>query len=208
MQDDEQARRGGREDLCRFLAACYYQPGTEFAEEKLFDSMLGAASRIEPEFAARARRLGEAFAENGLADLLLDYTRLFLGPNQILAKPYGSVWMGTGKALMQDSTMAVLELYGEAGFELAEDFRELPDHIAAELEFLYLLIYREHQAQRDGDAQALRAASALRKRFLEEHLGCWVAPFAAAVNAGAQTAFYRELAELTALFVRSEIAAR
>ena len=33
-----------REDLCRFLAACYYQPGPEFAEEKVFDSMLAAAN--------------------------------------------------------------------------------------------------------------------------------------------------------------------
>ena len=33
-----------REDLCRYLAACYYQPGPEFSEEKVFDSMLAAAS--------------------------------------------------------------------------------------------------------------------------------------------------------------------
>ena len=33
-----------REDLCRLLAACYYEPGPEFAEEKVFDSMLDAAS--------------------------------------------------------------------------------------------------------------------------------------------------------------------
>ena len=31
-----------REILCRLLAACYYEPGPEFAEEKVFDSMLDA----------------------------------------------------------------------------------------------------------------------------------------------------------------------
>ena len=34
-----------REDLCRLPAACYYQPGQEFAEERVFDFMLGAAQR-------------------------------------------------------------------------------------------------------------------------------------------------------------------
>ena len=45
MSDFDPDRASAREDLCRFLAACYYEPGPEFAEEKLFDSMLAAASR-------------------------------------------------------------------------------------------------------------------------------------------------------------------
>ena len=89
--DPDQA--GAREDLCRYLAGCYYEPGPEFAEEGLFDSMLAAASRIDPGLAEHARRLGEAFAAQDLQTLLVDYTRLFLGPVQTLAKPYGSVWL-------------------------------------------------------------------------------------------------------------------
>ena len=50
---------------------------------------------------------------------------------------------------MDDTTLAVQALYAEAGYELAEDFRELPDHVAAELELLYLLIFRENEARRD-----------------------------------------------------------
>ena len=105
---------------------------------------------------------------------------------------------------MQDSTIAVLELYHEGGFEMDEQFRELPDHIAAELEFLYLLIYKEHQAHLTGEPEAATAAAALRKRFLDAHLGSWIGPFTAAVRAGAQSAFYRELAEFTERFVRME----
>ena len=87
---------------------------------------------------------------------------------------------------------------------MSEDFRELPDHIAVELEFLYLLIYRENEAQRNGEPEALQAIAALRKRFLDEHLGRWIGPFADAVKTGAQCAFYRELAELTKRFVELE----
>jgi TorA maturation chaperone TorD len=89
----------------------------------------------------------------------------------------------------------------EGGFDIAEDFRELPDHIAAELEFLYLLLWKENEARRDGDGAALAATTALRRRFLGGHLGSWAGRFAAAVREGAQTAYYRELAELTDRFV-------
>jgi TorA maturation chaperone TorD len=195
-----------REDLCRYLAACYYQPGPEFAEEKVFDSMLDAATRIHPDLVAGARRLGEEFAAEGADKLLLDYTRLFLGPMHIIAKPYGSVWLERDKALMGDSAMAVQNLYREGGFDMDEEFHELPDHIAAELEFLYLLIYRENEAHRDGKPEALQAKTALRKRFLDEHLGRWIGPFTAAVREGAQTGYYRHLAELTDRFVRMEAA--
>ena len=200
----DQEKGIARENLSRFLAACYYQPAPEFAEERVFDSMRDAATRIHPDLAAHARRLGEEFSAIGPDSLLVDYTRLFLGPADIVAKPYGSVWLDGEKTLMRDSTMAVQELYREGGFEIDEDFRELPDHIAAELEFLYLLIYRENEARRNDNPEGLTAMAGLRKRFLDEHLGSWVGPFTAAVKAGAQSGFYRELAELTDRFVKME----
>jgi TorA maturation chaperone TorD len=207
MQDDDHEKGAARADLCRFLAACYYQPGPEFAEEKVFDSMLDAAARLHPDLEVHARRLGEEFSGVGPENLLLDYTRLFLGPVHMIAKPYGSVWIDREKTLMQDSTMAVVELYQEGGFEMDESFRELPDHIAAELEFLYLLIFQENQARLARDTEALSATIGLRQRFLDRHLGRWVGPFTAAVRSGAQSAFYRELAELTDRFVGMEVTA-
>ena len=204
MQDDDHYKGAARADLCRFLAACYYQPGPEFADERVFDSMLEAAARLNPDLEAHARRLGEEFSRAGPESLLLDYTRLFLGPVHMIARPYGSVWIDREKTLMQDSTMAVLELYQEGGFEIDENFRELPDHIAAELEFLYLVLFQEYQARVAGDSEALSATIGLRRRFLDQHLGRWVGPLTAAVRAGAQSNFYRELAELTDRFVRME----
>lgn len=204
MTHHDDAAASARVGLCRFLAACYYQPAPEFSEEKLFDSMVDAATQIDPTLAGHARRMGEQFAAAGMDDLLIDYTRLFLGPVDIVAKPYGSVWLSGENQLMQDSTMDVLDLYREGGFEIDEGFRELPDHIAAELEFLYLLLFRENEAQQQDDAERLAGVVNLRKRFLDRHAGRWVGPFAAAVEAGAQSAFYRELAMLTERFVAME----
>jgi TorA maturation chaperone TorD len=191
-----------REDLCRFLSACFYEPAQEFSEENLFDSMLVAASRLDPELANQARKLGEAFAAQNLQTLLVDYTRLFMGPIQMLAKPYGSSWLKTSVPNEDNPPPAVLELYNEGGFEIDADFMELPDHVAVELEFLYLLIFNQNQAFKAGKLEDMSSTESLKQRFLSEHLGAWIAPFSAAVSAHAETAFYRELALFTERFVR------
>jgi TorA maturation chaperone TorD len=197
MPENDPIQAAARADFCRFLAACYYEPAPEFAQEKLFDSMAAAGEVIGVEFAAGARRLGAEFAAKGVEELLVDYTRLFLGPVDARANPYGSLWLGPDGLAMQDSTLAVAGLYEEGGFELSEDFRDLPDHVAAELEFLYLLLFREGRADA-GDAIALK------RRLLGEHLGRWIGPFTRAVKAGAQCGFYRELGDLTNRFVAME----
>lgn len=193
-----------REDLCRFLAACYYEPEPMLAEERVFESLRSAAARLSPELADGARRLGEAFAAEDLQQLLLDYTRLFLGPPSALAKPYGSVWLEGEARVMGDSTAALEDLYREAGFEVDEALHEPPDHVALELEFLYLLTFQCNDRRRLGDAAAAAQWEERRAAFLREHLGAWSGRFAAAVQAHAGTAFYRELAALTALFLRME----
>lgn len=204
MIDFDLRRTTARADLCRLLSACYYQPSPEYVEEKVFDSMLDAAPAAHADLVASVRRLGAAFAADDLQTLLVDYTRLFLGPVRALAPPYESVWLGDRAAPMQESTPALLALYAAGGFEIDDGFRDLPDHVAAELEFLYLLIFSEAEACHAGDAAARDAAAKLRQRLLDEHLARWIGPFAAAMGRGAQTGFYRALADLTDRFVRLE----
>ncbi|HEY0884611.1 MAG TPA: molecular chaperone TorD family protein [Ramlibacter sp.] len=205
MPELELEKATAREDLCRFLAACHYEPDAAFAEEKVFDSMAAAARRLDPQLEAGARRLGEAFAAHDLQALLVDYTRLFLGPPSPLAAPYGSIWLSGEGTVMQESTVALEGLYGEAGFELDQELAEMPDHVAVELEFLYLLTFKQNEARRAGEEVAIAAWNQLHELFLRGHLGAWIGRFTAAVQANAQTTFYRELAALTALFVQTEV---
>jgi TorA maturation chaperone TorD len=207
MSATDVERLGARADLARLLSACFYEPGPELAEEHVFDAMARAAAGVDPALAEVAARLGAAFAAAELQTLLIDYTRLFLGPVDPRARPYGSVWLEVDGGVMQDSTMAVSAFYGEGGFEVSGEFRDLPDHVAAELEFLYLVLFKAAQAAAGGDPAAADAAFALRRRFLSEHLGAWIGPFANAMRAGAETDFYRALADLTERFVASEAAA-
>lgn len=193
-----------RADLCRFLSACYYEPSPAFAEERLFESMADVAGALDAELDVAASELGQAFAAAEPQALLVDYTRLFLGPVRAVAMPYGSMWLPGDATLMQDSTMAVRELYAQGGFELGDDFADLPDHVAVELEFLYVLLLAELDARQVGDDVALQATLSIRRQFLQAHLGAWVDAFASAVTANAGTPFYRLLAELTRRVVAGE----
>ncbi len=205
MTEQEIKAAAAREDVCRYLAACFYEPDAAFEEEGMFSALLDAAKQLDASLGPYAQRLGEQFRATKIDTLLLDYTRLFLGPMDILAKPYGSVWLDEEKTLMGESTMAVLELYREADFEMDEEFKELPDHIAAELEFLYLLIFRENEARQGGDAAKTAFFIDLQQRFLTRHLGAWVGNLASAIKANAQCDFYCELADLASLFVSQEM---
>lgn len=167
----------------------------------MFDAMAVAGEVIGAEFAADARALGAAFAREDAQALLIDYTRLFIGPVATLASPYGSTWVGRDGA---SPVLPVLGLYAEGGFEVADDFRDLPDHIAAELEFCYLTIFRATEAMGRGDVDAVATWERLEQRLLTEHLGAWVSPFAQAIRNGARTPFYRALAATTERFVRAE----
>ena len=205
MLTDHVRHLAARADLARLLAASYYEPGEEFAEEQLFASIREAANGIDPALGAVAQRLESAYAEADRQELLIDYVRLFHGPPKALAQPYASVWLSmTTQTVMEDSTVAVMELYSEAGFEMAEDFRDLPDHISVELECLYAMLFREAQACRDEQLDVQQAAAALRRRLLRDHLAGWLPEFAAAVIAQAQTPFYRSLAGLTRDYIAFE----
>jgi TorA maturation chaperone TorD len=204
MTDYATGLAGAREDFCRYLAACYYEPSIDFAEERLFDSMLAAAGAIDPELAECTRALGEAFFAESLQTLLVDYTALFIGPSQPRAMPYASFWLTDDQSLRHEATMAVLDFYEQGGLDVSDEFRELPDHVAVELEFLYLLACSKNQASDAGDTAELSRIAALHRRFLLEHLGTWLGGFADALRSGAGTAFYRKLAGLTERFVRLE----
>ncbi len=186
-----------RQDICRFLAACFYEPTPDFLEADLFGSLRAAAEALDPDFGPAVERLEKAFAADDQQTLLVDHTRLFIGPSRPLAIPYGSFWLAGDTSLMHDPAYSVTGMYEEGGFELDESFRDLPDHVAVELEFLYVLFFSQNQALQTGDETVAREWESLRQRFLESHLGKWLPAFAAAIREHAGTEFYRVLADLT-----------
>lgn len=202
MHDGTHLRQLGRAAVYRLLSACYYQPEDFFLEEELFDQLGAALDRAGLPWVPEVAAMEEAFRSAGSETLMLDYSRLFLGPFEALARPYGSVYLDGEKVVMGNSTLQALTLYREGGFDVADDFREVPDHVAVELEFLYLLSYRLGQMP---DAAEESRLMDLKRRFLTEHLGRWIGELAESMKNGAETEFYRHLGVVTEKFVLEDL---
>jgi len=153
-----------------------------------------------------AARLPESFGNPDTIDpLKVDYTRLFMGPFLLLAPPYGSVYLENNRRIMGDSTVDVRNHYLDAGFDLAENFKEAPDHVCAELEFMHALVCREIEAIHTDDRDKFTDSRMRQQEFLSNHLGAWVPDFTARIIEHAQTAFYRTLGEVTRRFIQDEL---
>jgi len=125
------------------------------------------------------------------------HARLFVGPFEILAPPYASLFLDPEQRIMGPVTQQVAEAYAEAGLRPSSGPREAPDHITLEFEFMYFLAFQEATT---GDA----LWNDRQRRFWQDHLGHWLPDFAAAIDRSAAHPYYGALADLLAAFAERE----
>ncbi|NQT68308.1 MAG: molecular chaperone TorD family protein [Desulfobacteraceae bacterium] len=139
-----------------------------------------------------------------LEEMAVEYTRLFLGPGKHVS-PHESVHHeredGQWGQLWGASTVEVRKFIEGTGLRYETKYRGLPDHIGVELEFLEALTRREEEAWEQDDEEGVRRCLDVERRFLDEHLFRWVAPFCDKVIAAAELSFYRSLASVTKRFI-------
>ena len=184
-----------RRDSYKLLSECYYLP-----DKGLIESLSGLDTKKGQIFSNLAKHCPRI---SDIDSLTVDYSKLFVGPYELLAPPYGSVYLEDKSRVMGNSTVDVKKRYAEEGLNIG--LKEAPDRIAIELEFMYFLIFKEVEAIRISDSRTAASYLKKQKAFLEAHLGVWVSEFAYNVEANAQTAFYKNLARITKSFIRKEI---
>jgi TorA maturation chaperone TorD len=74
--------------------------------------------------------------------------------------------------------------YRAFGFQVGGEQRERPDHLASELEFLYVLSLKEAYAAQQGIDEHVEVCVEARHAFLRDHLGRWIGLFAQSVGRG------------------------
>ena len=183
------------------LAAAFYEPEKDFfLEEKLCEnltSLLAATGCLDA--AAAAEKMTAALTESDQRTLLVEHARLFVGPFELTAPPYGSVYLEKGRRLMGDSTLAVQKMYHDAGLDL--EAKDAPDHIAFELEFLHYLCQCELEAAGRDDHAAVQEFRRQQATFYSRYLAPWVPDFCAAIRNGTECGFYSALAECLETFI-------
>jgi putative dimethyl sulfoxide reductase chaperone len=185
----------------RFLSDCYFlpEPGLSATLESLEFNMANVCEQAT-EWVKKMRKEFEAGAD--LEQLKVDFAKLFVGPYKLFAAPYGSVYLDGERKIMGDSTLDVKNRYREAGLDTAKNFKDAPDHISAELEFMYYLIFKEIEAFSNADVETAMNFVQKQKFFLEDHLMAWVPEFTCSIIKYAENPFYLNLARATEAFLK------
>ena len=139
-----------------------------------------------------------------LEDLVIEYTRLFIGPGKHIS-PYESVHRKEdGGCLWGESTVQVKRIIETAGLKYKNEFSGVPDHIGAEFEFMQKLIGLEIDAIEKKDTHGQGQSQKIQKKFFNEHLVHWVPIFCNKIKQTARLDFYKQAAELTEDFMAKE----
>ena len=190
-----------RMEAFRLLSACYFLPDPGLTEKlKTLEIKLADVCKPAIDFVQNMRKAFESGAQ--IEPLKVDFARLFAGPYKLFAAPYGSVYLDGERKIMGDSTLDVQNRYREAGLDTAGNFKDAPDHIAAELEFMYYLIFKEIEAFANSDIETAIGFIQTQKSFLKDHLMAWVPEFADCIIESAKNPFYPNLAKATQVFLK------
>ncbi|WP_416148887.1 molecular chaperone [Salipaludibacillus sp. HK11] len=178
-------------NIFKVLSELFKKPEQE--HEELFPALVEAIDALFPQLTIRVEKLKGTFENEDLAKsqtLLIDYAKLFVGPFNMLAPPYGSVYLEESQQIQGESTKHVERLYEIAGIEKVSEFHEPADHIVVEFEFVYYLycMYIE-----TNELNYL----VLIKDFVNNHLGRWVLQFTDRIEEQATHEYYKQLSIIT-----------
>ena len=179
-----------RGNIYRLLADCYRYP--TFDLKNVLGMLENESQRLDPHLGLKAKELKDRFdpSDSGLSQLGVACSKLFIGPFELIAPPYGSVYLDENRQAMGESTLRVTEYYIEAGLNPSEDNKEPPDHISTEMEYMYYLIF---QYLKTGKSPVVKK----QKTFFLTYMNSWVPTFVGDIMLSKIHPFYNSLATLT-----------
>lgn len=140
-------------------------------------------------------------------DLHWDYTRMFIGPFEVPAQPWESVYVRKDKLLFQKTTMDVRKIYEKYGFQTTDFNIEADDHVGLELDFVFQLnqlCIRAGEADRPDVGREINRLLKEQKRFIDDHLLAFIPQFAEKVVTHAETDFFKGLAAILEHFLQMD----
>lgn len=162
-------------------------------------SGLEALSNAAELFSAEAERSGDVSGVP-LLHLQIEYNRLFAGPSKPQAYPNEEAFLNqSGWAV--DSGRELVREYLEGGLKLAPGFKDSPDHISLEFEFMSHLCEKEMIERKAHGPSGVFTYQQQQRSFLENHIVNWVPAFLATVERSAVLNFYKLLTRIARGFV-------
>lgn len=104
-----------------------------FIKEKIENKQMGEMLSLAFPQISFKEFSNENFIKNVLENIDRDYLYLFVGVSKPLASPYESSYYRKNSRLMDEPARRNIKLMKKWGLELDEDYKDLPDHISANL---------------------------------------------------------------------------
>lgn len=198
-----------RAALYRLLAEGLAYPTTEGVDllrGPYLEAAVPAARLLDSDTAAAMRRLRSARDELDLERAEADHVALFGHARSSRVVPYEGPYLTTNLFQESDALADVAGFYRAFGVEPSARRSERQDHVAVQLEFLYLLAYKEGHALRQHGAERAELCRDAQRAFLRAHLGRWAEPFFEGMQAAAGGRWGQALAGVGLAFMRRESA--
>lgn len=193
----ERARAG----IFNVFTALLCQPEEDLiTSDEIFGALESAFNIVNPACSEISERMQKAVKKSTTQELLIEYTRLFVGPFKMLAPPYSSLYFGS-ETLMSDETVWVVDFYRKAGLKFDQETKEVPDHIAIETEFMYWLIHNEIKALDSGDRDRAFSLWENQQEFFAKHYRKWAQEFCTKVATETNSDYFRLLCECFGKFI-------
>jgi TorA maturation chaperone TorD len=165
---------------------------------------LALAPMLDDELPALVEQLAQRFKGKRIPTLQKAHRRVFPHVESGDCPSHETAY--TGQNIFQE-TQDLSDLAGffrAFGLELAE--RERPDHISVELEFMYVLTYKEGYALLHHGGEKARLCRIVQRKFMDDHLGRWMPRFAELLARNAKGGHLEAVAALAAAFLHHELA--
>jgi len=204
IESNDRARRVRERGAIYGLLACLYrrEPNRDLISElrrpDVYRQLVGAGMELDadellaPAIEQVVTRLGE------------DYAALFIAPGTRIPLNESVHREGEG-SFMGNSTIHVRRFIRSLGMNIDARWTEFADHLAIEFEIMQRLADAEADGCERKDADLAADCAARQRTLLDEHISQWVPGLCDAIERGAGSTFYRELARLTRSFVEREI---
>ena len=197
-------------------AFCY--PNEEwfaFLRERTYEETLGAARSVLVEVYrdgamleayVEAYRLAAVEITRAPLDKIQEEHFLVFGATISKECPPYETFYGCSSLQQNNELSKISGFYRAFGLEIQNTAGERVDHVAAELEYMRFLCYKEaYGVEHRHEAEQIAICVDAQKKFLREHLGKWVHLFAKLLKQQAGNGYYGTLAELLGRFISCEI---
>lgn len=204
-----------RQTVYAFLSAAFSEaPSTEGLEALLDDAFLGSATVLfSNETLAPLRQSAAGDAAELQRQAHQEFINLFKVPGAQYVPPYESVFRDTREVagrqtkglLMGQSAVDVQKWYHLAALEISDEYKDLPDHICLELNYLAHLCGKEQEFTSGNERAKLRRAQEMQRDFLSAHVVSWIGDLRDKIHEKSRHAYFRAVSNMAVEFTRRDL---